>query len=73
MLFSALGINAADEVRVGRDYMVVLDSQRQVEALTPDIAAMLPLGKMVCVTAPGMSMISSAASSARGKGCRKIR
>lgn len=68
VLFSALGINAADEVRVGRDYMVVLDSQRQVEALTPDIAAMLPLGKMVCVTAPGMSMISSAASSARGRG-----
>jgi len=32
---------------------VVLDSQRQVEALTPDITAMLPLGKMVCVTAPG--------------------
>lgn len=53
LLFSALGINAANEVRVGRDYMVVLDSQRQVEALTPDIAAMLPLGKMVCVTAPG--------------------
>ncbi|HGD3583384.1 TPA: PhzF family phenazine biosynthesis protein [Enterobacter hormaechei] len=53
VLFSALGINAANEVRVGRDYMVVLDSQRQVEALTPDIAAMLPLGKMVCVTAPG--------------------
>ncbi len=52
-LFSALGINAAKEVRVGRDYMVVLDSQQQVEALTPDIAAMLPLGKMVCVTAPG--------------------
>ncbi|MDF7723525.1 isomerase, partial [Enterobacter hormaechei subsp. xiangfangensis] len=53
VLFSALGINAANEVRVGRDYMVVLDSQRQVEALTPDITAMLPLGKMVCVTAPG--------------------
>lgn len=53
VLFSSLGINAAKEVRAGRDYMVVLDSQRQVEALTPDITAMLPLGKMVCVTAPG--------------------
>jgi Predicted epimerase, PhzC/PhzF homolog len=33
--------------------MVVLESQQQVEALTPDIAAMLPLDKMVCITAPG--------------------
>lgn len=40
-------------MRVGRDYMVVLESQQQVEALTPDIGAMLPLDKMVCVTAPG--------------------
>ena len=39
VLFSALGINAANEVRVGRDYIVVLDSQRQVEALTPNITA----------------------------------
>ncbi|MFZ5312694.1 PhzF family phenazine biosynthesis protein [Enterobacter asburiae] len=53
VLFSALGITAAKEVRVGRDYMVVLESQQQVEALTPDIGAMLPLDKMVCVTAPG--------------------
>ncbi|WP_150317298.1 PhzF family phenazine biosynthesis protein, partial [Enterobacter hormaechei] len=53
VLFSALGIRAAKEVRVGRDYMVVLESQQQVEALTPDIGAMLPLYKMVCVTAPG--------------------
>ena len=50
---TALGITAAKEVRVGRDYMVVLESQQQVEALTPDIGAMLPLDKMVCVTAPG--------------------
>ncbi|HHA2299763.1 TPA: PhzF family phenazine biosynthesis protein [Enterobacter asburiae] len=53
LLFSALGITAAKEVRVGRDYMVVLESQQQVEALTPDIGAMLPLDKMICVTAPG--------------------
>lgn len=53
LLFSSLGIEGAAEVRVGRDYMVVLENQQQVEALTPDIAAMIPLGKMVCVTAPG--------------------
>jgi PhzF family phenazine biosynthesis protein len=53
LLFSALGIDAAKEVRVGRDYLVVMENQRQVEALTPDIAAMIPLDKMVCVTAPG--------------------
>lgn len=53
LLFSALGISSARQVRVARDYMVVLENQQQVEALTPDIAAMLPLGKMVCVTAPG--------------------
>ena len=52
-LFSALGISGAKEVRLGRDYLVVLDSQQQVEELTPDIPAMLPLDKMVCVTAPG--------------------
>ncbi|BCT14364.1 isomerase [Enterobacter cloacae] len=53
LLFSALGIPDAKEVRVGRDYLVVLESQQQVEALTPDIGAMIPLDKMVCVTASG--------------------
>ncbi|EKS7193549.1 PhzF family phenazine biosynthesis protein [Enterobacter ludwigii] len=53
LLLSALGIERAKEVRVGRDYMVVLENQQQVEALTPDISAMIPLDKMVCVTAPG--------------------
>lgn len=53
LLFSTLGIDGAQEVRVGRDYMVVLENQQQVEAITPDINAMLPLGKMVCITAPG--------------------
>ncbi|WP_039058348.1 PhzF family phenazine biosynthesis protein [Enterobacter sp. Bisph1] len=52
-LFSALGIDSAKEVRVARDYLVVLENQVQVESLTPDIPAILPLGKMVCVTAPG--------------------
>ena len=42
LLFSALGIPDAKEVRVGRDYLVVLESQQQVEALTPDIGAMAP-------------------------------
>lgn len=53
LLFSALGIDGAKEVRAGRDYMVVLETEQQVADLTPDIAAMLPLDKMVCVTAPG--------------------
>ncbi|HIC2037316.1 PhzF family phenazine biosynthesis protein [Enterobacter soli] len=53
LLFSALGISSAKEVRVGRDYMVVLENQQQVEAITPDISAMIPLDKMVCITAPG--------------------
>lgn len=52
-LFSALGIDHAVEVRAGRDYLVVLQDQQQVEALQPDIAAIMPLGKMVCVTALG--------------------
>ena len=53
LLLSALGISSAKEVRAGRDYMVVLENQQQVESLTPDIEAMKPLGKMVCITAPG--------------------
>jgi len=53
LLLDALGITEYKEVRVARDYMVVLDNPQQVEALRPDINAMLPLGKMVCVTAPG--------------------
>jgi PhzF family phenazine biosynthesis protein len=53
LLFSTLGIQAVKEVRVGRDYMVVLENQQQVESLTPDIDGMKPLGKMVCITAPG--------------------
>ncbi|CAI8887319.1 PhzF family phenazine biosynthesis protein [Kosakonia quasisacchari] len=53
LLLKTLGIESAKEVRVARDYLVVLENQAQIEALTPDIAAMKPLGKMVCVTAPG--------------------
>lgn len=53
LLLSTLGIVDAREILAARDYLVVLDSQRQIEALTPDIHGMLPLGKSVCVTAPG--------------------
>ena len=53
LLLETLGIAQAQAVYAGRDYMVVLESQAQVEALQPDIDAMKPLGKMVCVTAPG--------------------
>lgn len=53
LLFETLGITRAQEVRAGRDYMVVLENQQQVEAIKPDITGMIPLGKMVCVTAPG--------------------
>ncbi|WP_238084861.1 PhzF family phenazine biosynthesis protein [Pseudescherichia vulneris] len=53
LLLETLGITECKEVRVARDYLVVLENQRQVEAVRPDINAMLPLGKMVCITAPG--------------------
>lgn len=53
LLLSTLGIERAREVRIARDYLVVLESQAQVEALRPDIGGMTALGKMVCVTAPG--------------------
>lgn len=53
MLVSALGLTAR-EVRAGVDFLVVLESERQVRALTPDMArlASLPL-RGVIVTAPG--------------------
>lgn len=53
LLLETLGITECKEVRVARDYMVVLENQRQVEAVRPDINAMMPLGKMVCITAQG--------------------
>ena len=55
LLLLSLGIKEFEEIRVARDYLVVLKNQQQVEALTPDIHSMLPLGKMVCVTAKGDS------------------
>lgn len=53
LLFYSLGITSAKEVRVARDYMVVLENQQQVESISPDISSMIPLDKMVCITAPG--------------------
>lgn len=53
LLLETLGITECKEVRVARDYMVVLENQQQVEAVRPDINAMMPLGKMVCITAQG--------------------
>jgi len=53
LLLESLGINGCEEVRLGRDYLVVLKDEMQVRNLRPDIHAMLPLEKMVCVTAPG--------------------
>ena len=53
LLLQTLGITEYKEVRMARDYMVVLENQQQVEAVKPDINAMIPLGKMVCITAPG--------------------
>lgn len=53
LLLSGLGIDGAQAFRLGRDYTVVLENEQQVAATAPDIHAMLPLEKMVCVTAPG--------------------
>ena len=55
LLVDCLGISDFREVRIGRDYLVVLENESQVKAARPDIHAMLPLGKMVCITAPGDS------------------
>lgn len=53
LLLETLGVSECKEVRVARDYMVVLETQQQVEAVRADINAMIPLEKMVCITAPG--------------------
>ena len=53
LLKNALGIDSFKEVREARDYIVVMNSHQEVEDMKPDIAAMIPLGKSVCVTAAG--------------------
>lgn len=52
-LLETLGISQCQEVRLGRNYVVVLENQQQVEAVCPDFDAMLKLGEKVCITAPG--------------------
>ncbi|VTN52670.1 phenazine biosynthesis protein PhzF [Klebsiella pneumoniae] len=51
-LLTGLGLEAAVEVREGRDYLVVLADRQQVEAVRPDMARLRTLGKMICVSAP---------------------
>ncbi|EMB4682296.1 PhzF family phenazine biosynthesis protein [Klebsiella pneumoniae] len=51
-LLTGLGLEAAVEVREGRDYLVVLADRQQVEAVRPDMARLQTLGKMICVSAP---------------------
>ena len=50
-LLAGLGISHALEVRVGRDYLVVLADRQQVEAVRPDMHQLQRLGKMVCISA----------------------
>jgi PhzF family phenazine biosynthesis protein len=51
LLLDSLGISEYKEVRLGRTYTVVLNSQQQVEAVKPDINLMLNLKQKVCITA----------------------
>lgn len=51
-LLAGLGLEAAVEVREGRDYLVLLADRQQVEAVRPDMARLQTLGKMICVSAP---------------------
>lgn len=53
-VLAALGISTAREMLQARDLVVVLDSAAQVQALTPDFAALRKMNYFaVCVTAPG--------------------
>ncbi|WBM72711.1 PhzF family phenazine biosynthesis protein [Buttiauxella sp. WJP83] len=52
VLLDSLGISDYQEVRLGRTYTVVLETQQQVEAIKPDISLMLQLNQKVCITAP---------------------
>ncbi|MFK9728943.1 isomerase, partial [Escherichia coli] len=51
-LLTGLGLEAAVEVREGRDYLVVLADRQQVEAVRPDTARLRTLGKTICASAP---------------------
>lgn len=52
-LLSALGISHYVEARKGRAWVIVLENQQQVEAVTPNISAMTPGEHKVAVTARG--------------------
>lgn len=51
-LLAGLGLSDAVEVRVARDYLVVLADRQQVEAVRPDMQLLERLGKMICISAP---------------------
>lgn len=53
LLLETLGLSECVEVRLGRNYVVVLENQQQVEAVKPNFDAMLSLGEKVCITARG--------------------
>ena len=52
-MLAALGIERYVEARKGRAWVVVLENRQQVEAVTPNISAMIPGEHKVCITAPG--------------------
>lgn len=52
LLLDCLGISECQEVRLGRTYTVLLESQAQVEAINPDFELMRKLDQKVCITAP---------------------
>jgi len=52
-MLAALGISHYVEARRGRAWVLVLEDRRQVEAVRPDIGAMIPGEHKVCITAPG--------------------
>ncbi|WP_312979676.1 PhzF family phenazine biosynthesis protein [Atlantibacter sp.] len=55
LLFEKLGIVRSEvkETRVARDWLIVMNDPQRLQALTPDIHGLEPLGKMVCITAQG--------------------
>lgn len=72
-LLTRLGLEAAVEVREGRDYLVVLADRQQVEAVRTDMARLRTLGKMICVSAPDEEYDFVSRFFCLEKGCRKIR
>ena len=50
-LLAGLGLSEAQEVRVARDYLVILRDRQQVESVQPDMHQLQRLGKMICISA----------------------